>query len=83
MPFSLIQFPIWEYFKSSWGDYVQRNVYPYEGALCGAAAGSISAAITTPFDVAKTRIMTNLQQSSKLSVKNVLLSVYKTKGIGG
>lgn len=86
MPFSLIQFPIWEYFKKTWADYVQRNIFPFEGAICGACAGSIAAALTTPLDVAKTRIMLydrKTYDSSKLNVSSILKSVYKEKGIPG
>ncbi|XP_014215559.1 S-adenosylmethionine mitochondrial carrier protein [Copidosoma floridanum] len=86
MPFSLIQFPIWEYFKQVWGEYAQRAIYPYEGALCGAAAGSIAAAITTPLDVAKTRIMLScksVEKSSELTVWEVLSSIHRINGIRG
>ncbi len=30
---------------------------PLQGAVCGAIAGGIAAAATTPLDVAKTRVM--------------------------
>jgi solute carrier family 25 S-adenosylmethionine transporter 26 len=86
MPFSLIQFPLWEYFKKIWSEYIQRNTYPIEGAICGAFAGSIAAAITTPLDVVKTRIMLfnkNSYDSSKLSILNVLFSIYKSNGVKG
>ncbi|XP_011503169.1 PREDICTED: S-adenosylmethionine mitochondrial carrier protein homolog isoform X2 [Ceratosolen solmsi marchali] len=86
MPFSLIQFPLWEYFKQIWTKYVHRNVYPIEGAICGAFAGSIAAAITTPLDVVKTRIMLfnkNSYDSSKLSIFNVLFLIYESNGIKG
>merc|ERR1719335_405875 len=34
-----------------------RETSPWQGALCGSISGGIAAAITTPLDVAKTRIM--------------------------
>ncbi|NP_001136330.1 solute carrier family 25, member 26 [Nasonia vitripennis] len=86
MPFSLIQFPIWEYFKVAWANYVQREIFPVEGAICGAFAGSIAAAVTTPLDVAKTRIMLSNRSTSKaadLKVFRVLTTVYRTSGVGG
>jgi solute carrier family 25 S-adenosylmethionine transporter 26 len=52
IPFSMLQFSIYEQLKlSAWGDSV---------AMCGAygfVAGGISGLLTTPIDVAKTRIM--------------------------
>lgn len=39
MPFSLIQFPIWEYFKKVWSLHVDREILPIESAICGAIAG--------------------------------------------
>ncbi|VDK53339.1 unnamed protein product [Anisakis simplex] len=35
----------------------KRDCTPLESAACGSISGSIAAAITTPLDVAKTRIM--------------------------
>ncbi|BES98553.1 Mitochondrial carrier [Nesidiocoris tenuis] len=52
-PFSVIQYPLWEFFKAHFNQ--QDN--PLGGAICGAVAGTIAGGITTPLDVVKTRIM--------------------------
>lgn len=85
MPFSLIQFPLWEYFKNIWSLYVERDIYPMESATCGSLAGALSAAITTPLDVAKTRIMlaSKMVQNSELKLFTTLRSIYIDKGING
>ena len=57
IPFSLIQFPIWEGLKKSWGKHQGEPVSPLQGALCGSVAGAIAASTTTPLDVIKTRLM--------------------------
>lgn len=58
IPFSLIQFPLYEWLKLRWA---KRKGTPYilpvESALCGSVSGAFAAGLTTPFDVAKTRIM--------------------------
>ncbi|XP_076231779.1 mitochondrial S-adenosylmethionine carrier protein-like isoform X2 [Calliopsis andreniformis] len=85
MPFSLIQFPIWECFKKIWSSNVNREIFPVESAVCGAFAGGISATITTPLDVIKTRIMLAHKntEASNLKILNVLQDVYNEKGFRG
>ncbi|XP_037089916.1 S-adenosylmethionine mitochondrial carrier protein-like isoform X1 [Pollicipes pollicipes] len=57
VPFSILQLPLWEAMKAGWWARRGRPVEPWQAGLCGGVAGGLSAAITNPLDVAKTRIM--------------------------
>lgn len=60
IPFAFIQFPLWEKLKATWADAQSvPTVRPWQSALCGSVSGGIAAALTTPIDVAKTRLMLN------------------------
>ncbi|XP_070155203.1 mitochondrial S-adenosylmethionine carrier protein isoform X2 [Polyergus mexicanus] len=85
LPFGVIQMPLWEYFKLCWAQQIQRDCTPLEGATCGAASVAISAAITTPLDVAKTRIMLSSTSAEKKEVKisTMLKDVYRDHGTKG
>uniref|UniRef100_A0A8C4QBJ0 Mitochondrial S-adenosylmethionine carrier protein n=1 Tax=Eptatretus burgeri TaxID=7764 RepID=A0A8C4QBJ0_EPTBU len=85
VPFSLVQFPLWEFFKKYWSGRQGRAVDPWQGAVCGAFAGGFSAALTTPLDVAKTRIMLAKAQTNTAvgNVLPVIVNVYKTQGVPG
>lgn len=66
IPFTCIQFPLYEYFKRTYAQVKGRRTEPYEAALMGSLAGAIAAATTTPLDVCKTRIMlSHKNQSAK------------------
>ena len=60
VPFSLIQFPLWEKLKRFWAGHQGYSVLPWQSAVCGSATGALAAAITTPLDVCKTRLMLDM-----------------------
>lgn len=63
IPFALIQFPLYESLRQSYAERARRQPTAVEAALAGSAAGAVAAAITTPLDVAKTRIMLSQDHS--------------------
>nr|XP_023649727.1 S-adenosylmethionine mitochondrial carrier protein isoform X1 [Paramormyrops kingsleyae] len=85
IPFSLVQFPLWEYLKSLWSRRQGHTLYSWQAAVCGAFAGGVAAFVTTPLDVAKTRIMLAKAGTSTASgnIPRVLYEVWKRQGLLG
>lgn len=84
IPFSFIQFPLWEFFKLNWQDFTGTELNSGGVAVCGALAGGISAAITTPLDVVKTRVMLS-EDSLKVQpgALKIAKHIYAEKGLRG
>ncbi|XP_038596100.1 S-adenosylmethionine mitochondrial carrier protein [Tachyglossus aculeatus] len=76
IPFSLVQFPVWESLKALWARKQDHAVNSWQSAVCGAFAGGFAAAVTTPLDVAKTRIML-AKAGSKTATGKVLPALYE------
>ncbi|XP_067398196.1 mitochondrial S-adenosylmethionine carrier protein [Emydura macquarii macquarii] len=85
IPFSLVQFPLWESLKDLWSWKQGHVVDSWQSAICGAFAGGFAAAVTTPLDVAKTRIMLAKAGSTSASgnVLSALHSVWRSQGLPG
>ncbi|NXG21705.1 SAMC protein, partial [Grallaria varia] len=85
IPFSLVQFPLWESLKDLWSWKQGHVVDSWQSAVCGAFAGGFAAAVTTPLDVAKTRIML-AKAGSRNASGNVLAAlggIWRTQGLSG
>ncbi|KAH3667323.1 hypothetical protein OGAPHI_002972 [Ogataea philodendri] len=75
IPFTIIQFPLYEYLKSLWSQ--DTVLSPAKGAVCGSVAGGVAAAATTPLDLLKTRLMLS---EGKVGVWSLAKSIAQNEG---
>ncbi|TNN20449.1 S-adenosylmethionine mitochondrial carrier protein, partial [Schistosoma japonicum] len=98
IPFSVIQYPIWEklrYITIEWNrksirssdvtDLTLIQLKAWQSAMCGCLAGTIAGALTTPLDVAKTRIMLAEPNSNFASghIIYAIRTIFQENGIRG
>ncbi|MCL7040542.1 hypothetical protein MKW94_024351 [Papaver nudicaule] len=75
LPAGVLSYSSFEYLKSAvLSKTGQENLEPLQSVCCGALAGAISASITTPLDVVKTRLMTQVQGETTNKVSAVVYS---------
>ncbi|CAK4030368.1 Arsenite efflux transporter -like, puative (AFU_orthologue AFUA_2G15090) [Lecanosticta acicola] len=73
VPFTIIQFPLWEFLKK-WSLSQRpahnrpKEVTGAESAVYGAVSGAVAAGLTTPLDVLKTRMMLSTQRENVFSL---------------
>lgn len=84
IPFAMIQFPLYEYFKVYWGEQRGSLVNPIQAAACGSLSGGIAAAVTTPLDVVKTRLMLGADKDGKqyMNAADVIRRTMQQEGAG-
>ncbi|THV06535.1 mitochondrial carrier [Dendrothele bispora CBS 962.96] len=93
IPFTSLQFPLYEFLKyrlalSLTPKRQHKQLYAHEAAVCGSIAGGVAAALTTPLDVLKTRVMLDIKNpSTNTSPQNISLLtrlrlIYTTEGVG-
>ncbi|KAJ9166783.1 hypothetical protein P3X46_021486 [Hevea brasiliensis] len=74
LPAGVLSYSSFEYLKAAVLSRTKKShLEPIESVCCGALAGAISASITTPLDVVKTRLMT---QVNKEVVDKVAAAMY-------
>lgn len=88
VPFTVIQFPLWEALKSysrgrktSSGSHAggtSSDVSAAESALYGSVSGGVAAAVTTPLDVLKTRVMLSTERQR---VWDVVTGILRQHGV--
>ena len=94
IPFTIVQFSLWEYLKASYSDQQHREhgrqqhmVTATESALFGSMAGAVAAGLTTPLDVLKTRIMLARKDSNVASERagaaRLLQQIWTQEGASG
>ncbi|KDN33665.1 hypothetical protein RSAG8_13240, partial [Rhizoctonia solani AG-8 WAC10335] len=83
IPFTSLQFPMYEYFKVRLAKALDRPINPHEAAVCGSLAGGIAASDTTPLDVLKTRIMLDMKDAPerRVSLASRFMQIYRIEGI--
>lgn len=89
IPFSMIQYPLWESLKAITKYLTRSPPNSLVDACFGSISGATASAITTPLDVAKTRIqLADLESNSEYCVKQqspccIWQTLYKQKGLAG
>lgn len=84
IPFAFIQFPLYEKIKTEWENYRNIKIIPIESAICGSISGGIAAAITTPLDVVKTRLILGKDANGFIykNATDVAIRSFNDEGLG-
>lgn len=75
LPAGVLSYSTFEYMKAAVMTRTKKNnLEPLESVCCGALAGAISACLTTPLDVVKTRLMTQFHGDAMNKVSAAMYS---------
>ncbi|CAL9149975.1 unnamed protein product [Musa hybrid cultivar] len=84
LPAGILSYSSFEYLKSFvLSKTGKAYLEPAQSVLCGALAGAISASLTTPLDVVKTRLMTQAHGEVRNKVSETLRQIVMEEGWGG
>ncbi|TFK59991.1 mitochondrial carrier [Pluteus cervinus] len=80
IPFTSIQFLLYELLRRQLSIQTGQQPSPaYEAAICGSISGGFAAAVTTPLDMLKTRVMLYLRV--KPILRSRFVTIYRTEGL--
>lgn len=82
LPAGVLSYSSFEYLKAAvLIKFNQASLEPFQSVCCGALAGAISASLTTPLDVVKTRLMTQIHSDAiALTVSQTVKQILKEEG---
>ena len=83
VPFSVLQYPMYEGAKRSLSNRTGKPLAVWQSACVGACTGFVSAFLTTPLDVCKTRIMLGEPSSTHNTTLQFMRHITSTEGIAG
>ena len=81
LPAGILSYSSFEYLKAFvLGRTGKGHLEPVESVCCGALAGAISASLTTPLDVVKTRLMTQVQGQGGTKIMETVGQILMEEG---
>ncbi|CAA6667635.1 unnamed protein product [Spirodela intermedia] len=84
LPAGIMSYSSFEYLKSFVLSRTGKaNLEPVQSVVCGALAGAISASLTTPLDVVKTRLMTQIHGEARNRISDTVRQILVEEGWPG
>ncbi|KAL1827259.1 hypothetical protein DCAR_0206409 [Daucus carota subsp. sativus] len=81
LPAGVLSYSSFEYLKAAvLSRTKQTDMNPFQSVICGALAGVIAASLTTPLDVVKTRLMTQVRRDASAGVSATLKQILMEEG---
>ncbi|CAL1412732.1 unnamed protein product [Linum trigynum] len=81
LPAGVLSYSSFEYLKAAVLSKAKKaQLQPIESVVCGALAGAISASLTTPLDVVKTRLMTQMSREARGGVGDTVKQILMEEG---